>query len=319
MNAPMHRGAIITAALNLVVCVEAGALNDEFAASRSEALQEIVERAVAATVTQFSVTKVKAEELAVTVVNLRDPQGLRSGSHRGEARIYPASVIKLFYLEAAHRWMEEGKMQDTPELRRALRDMIVDSYNEATHYVVDVLTETTSGPELPAEEMRAWEFKRNAVNRYFQARGFPNINASQKPWGEGPYGRERRFVGEQYTNRNALTTDTTARLLAEIALRRAVSAKRSGEMLELLARDPFAETKTPDEQARDFIGRALPRGTKLWSKAGWTSQVRHDAAYLELPGRAKFVLVIFTVNHAHEREIISTLANRVISAMENGS
>ena len=62
--------------------------------------------------------------------------------------IYPASVIKLFYLAAAHRWMEDNRLRDTPELRRAMRDMIVESYNEATHYVVDLLTDTTSDHHL---------------------------------------------------------------------------------------------------------------------------------------------------------------------------
>jgi len=284
--------------------------------TQSDQLAGIVDRNVRQTVAAFSQTRLKAEEIAVTLVDVKNGDALKCTSHRGGERIYPASVIKLFYLEAAHRWMEEGKIQDTPEVRRALRDMIVESYNEATHYIVDLLTGTTSGPELPANEMREWEFKRNAINRYFQSRGFTNINANQKPWCEGPYGRERAFVGEKLTNRNALTTDATARLLTEIALGKAVSKKSSAEMLELLARDPFGPAKDPDDQSHGFTGPSVPQGGKLWSKAGWTSETRHDAAYLELPGGAKFVLVIFTVNHANEREIISTLARGIISDMQ---
>ena len=255
----------------------------------------------------------KHEELAVTLIDLRHPDRLEFGAHRGSVPIYPASVIKLFYLEAAHRWMEEGRINDTPELRRAMRDMIVNSYNEATHYLVDLLTGTTSGPELPQTEMQQWEHKRNAINRHFASRGFTGINANQKPWCEGPYGRERVFVGEKYTNRNALTTDATSRLMAEIALGRAVNAERSKEMLELLARDPFAESPNADDQAHGFTGSAVSKGGKLWSKAGWTSQTRHDAAYIELPNGAKVVLVIFTVNHANERKIIPTLAKSIIN------
>lgn len=288
----------------------------EMEMTQSDQLAGIVGRNVRQIVTIFSQTQLKPEEIAVTLVDLKNGDSLKHASQRGGERIYPASVIKLFYLEAAHRWMEEGKIQDTPELRRAMRDMIVESYNEATHYIVDVLTETTSGPELPVNEMREWEFKRNAINRYFQSRGFTNINANQKPWGEGPYGREKVFVGERSINRNALTTEATARLLTEIVLGKAVSKRRSAEMLELLARDPFGPAKDPDDQAHGFTGRAVPRGGKLWSKAGWTSETRHDAAYLELPGGAKFVLVIFTVNHANEREIIPTLARGIISDMQ---
>lgn len=258
------------------------------------------------------------QEIAITAVDLTtgSPQ---TGSYRGDVKIYPASVIKLFYLEAAHRWMEDGKTSDTPELRRALRDMIVESYNEATSYVVDVLTGTTSGPELPESEMLEWAAKRNSINRYFHSRGFTNINANQKPWGEGPYGRERVFVGEKYNNRNMLTTDATARLLTEIALGTAVSPKRSAEMLELMVRDPFGATEDPDDQAHGFTGPAVPRGAKLWSKAGWTSQTRHDAAYIEFPNGKKLVLIIFTVNYAKDRELISNIARSFISHFNPGT
>src|ERR687886_358498 len=77
---------------------------------------------------------------AVTLIDLSDQAHPVQASFRGEERIYPASVVKLFYLAAAHRWLEDGKIQETDELRRALRDMIVDSSNDATQFVVDVLT-----------------------------------------------------------------------------------------------------------------------------------------------------------------------------------
>jgi beta-lactamase class A len=229
--------------------------------------------------------------------------------------VYPASVIKLFYLVAAHRWLEDGNLADTAELRRALRDMIVDSCNEATHYVVDLLTGTTSGPELPPEAMREWEFKRNAVNRYFATLGYERLNVNQKPWCEGPYGRERLFVGQHYENRNQLTTKATARLLAEIVRGRAISPPRSAAMMELLERDPskkVAPGGEPDQNV-DFTAPGLPPGAKLWSKAGWTSTVRHDAAYVELPDTRRFVLVTFTSGHSDEREIIPTVVRQIIA------
>src|ERR687897_816579 len=69
-------------------------------------------------------------------------------------------------------------MQDV--VNRAVRDMIVDSSNEATQYVLDVITHTTSGYELPPKEMEEWQYKRNAVNRYFSSLGYTNINVNQK-------------------------------------------------------------------------------------------------------------------------------------------
>lgn len=156
------------------------------------------------------------------------------------------------------------------------------------------------------------------MNRYFASLGYKKININQKPWCEGPYGRERVFVGKNYENRNALTTEVTARLLAEIVQGRAITAARSQEMLQLMERDPSKKIERSCEpnQNVDFTAPALPPGAKLWSKAGWTSTTRHDAAYVELPNGARFVLVTFTVGHADERDIIPFVAAKILEAMK---
>jgi beta-lactamase class A len=282
-------------------------------AEAATTLQKRVEQAVEQTLQRFAARNLQTNHLAATVLDLTAPQRLERGSFRGDVQIYPASVIKLFYLVAAHRWMEDGKLEETDELRRAMRDMIVDSSNEATHYIVDLLTDTTSGPELSTSEMERWYEKRNAVNRYFAALGYANINVNRKPWCEGPYGREMQSIKLHKPNhRNWLTTDATARLLAEIVTGKAISARRSAEMLKLMERDPFKPAVDPDDQAHGFTGPAVPQGAKLWSKAGWTSETRHDAACVELPDGRKLVLVIFTTNHANNREIIPFFARQII-------
>jgi len=284
---------------------------------RSPHLQEIVAAATQSALTQFAPQQFQSNELAITLVDLREPNRPEWASFRGPERFYPASVVKLFYLVAVHRWLEDGKLKDTPELRRAMRDMIVDSYNEATGYVVDVLTDTTSGPELPATEFAAWFAQRQAVNRYFHALGYEHINVNRKTWCEGPYGREKQLADQPPPdNRNWLTTEATARLLAEIVAGRAVTPERSRQMQALLERKPFAAEA--DVQSREYTGASLPSGTKLWSKAGWTSEVRHDAAYVELPAGERFILVTFTVGHSRDKEIIPAVARAVLGALRTG-
>jgi beta-lactamase class A len=277
----------------------------------SPQLQAVAGRATAATLARFSERKLQPEHLAVSIVDLRNPDQPAIGSVRGDVLIYPASVIKLFYLAAVHRWLEDGRLADTPELRRAMRDMIVDSSNDATHYLIDLLTNTTSGPELPEAQLKVWFEQRNAVTRYFHELGYTGVIAHKKPWGDGPYGRESQATKLFDPKRNMLTTDATARLMTEIVTGRCINATRSAEMMALLARDPAPDAKPADSQAQ-FTGPALPPGTRLWSKAGWTSQTRHDAAYVELPGGGKVVLVIFTTDHARETEIIRTAARAVL-------
>ena len=278
--------------------------------------QTLVNRATESALERFQSAKLKPDELAITLIDLGAAGRPAHASYRGDVPIYPASVIKLFYLVAAHRWLEDGRLNDTPELRRALRDMIVDSSNDATHYVIDLLTETTSGPELAPAEIQRWFEQRNAVNRYFAGAGYEGINVNKKPWGDGPYGRESQAIRLFEQKRNMLTTDATARLLAEIATGKSISPTRSAEMMSLLTRNPAASDTDRDSQAR-FMGPSLPGGAKLWSKAGWTSSTRHDAAYIELPNGAKFVLVVFTSNHANEKEIIRAVAKTVADEMMN--
>ncbi|AFZ14550.1 hypothetical protein Cri9333_3738 [Crinalium epipsammum PCC 9333] len=231
---------------------------------------------------------------------------VRGFSYRGVERIYPASIVKLFYLVAIQEWLDKGMIPATSsELSRAIKDMIVDSSNDATSLVVDFLTGTTSGPEIPPEPFETWKLQRNIVNRYFQSLGWSeleSINVNQKTWGDGPYGRERVFLGELMENRNMLTTNATARLLHSIVGGVAVSSQRSQAMMNLIKRSLNPEDLSNDgdeNQVTGFLGGGLPAESQLWSKAGWTSQVRHDAAYIELPQQQPYILVVFTEGKAH--------------------
>jgi len=85
-----------------------------------------------------------------------------------------------------------------------------------------------------------------------------------------------------------------------------------------MKREPFKkiEEGAEPDQGTAFSGLGLSRGAKLWSKAGWTSQTRHDAAFIELANGARFVLVTFTTDHANERGIIASVTRRVAAGFE---
>jgi beta-lactamase class A len=287
--------------------------------AQQPSLQNLVNRAAKTTLDRFADKKLAESELSITLIDLRDPKGPATASFHGNERVYPASVVKLFYLVATHRWLEDKKIEQTPELARAVRDMIVDSSNEATQYVLDVLTHTTGGYELPPKEMEEWQYQRNAVNRYFASLGYTNINVNQKTFCEDAYGRERVSRGPNGENRNKLTTDATARLMMEIVTGKAANATRTAAMMDLLKREYTGQSSDPDDQGHGFTGIALQghEGYRLWSKAGWTSTTRHDVAYIETPDGAKFVLATFTSNHANEREIIPTVARVVIDGLKD--
>ena len=246
----------------------------------------------------------------------------RGFSYRGVERIYPASVVKLFYLVAIHEWLNQGMVQPSAELGRAIADMIVDSSNDATSLVMDVLSGTTSGPELPPSPFETWKYQRNIVNRYFQSlrwEELDTINVNQKTWCDGAYGRERLFLGELREDRNMLTTIATARLLHSIVGGVAVSSERSQQMMGLMARslNPEALAADPENQVTGFLGAGVPLSARVWSKAGLMSRVRHDAAYIELPNSRPYLLVVFTEGTAHSANeaILPFVSHQIAEAM----
>jgi beta-lactamase class A len=261
----------------------------------------------------------KADDIAATLIDLRDPNNLRWANVGGDRQIYPASVVKMFYMAALERQLQDGKVTMTPEMERGLHDMIVDSSNEATQYILDVLTDTSSGAELPPKEFEKWQYHRNRVNRFYSAMGYQNINVNQKTFCEDAYGIEQQSRNYKGQNRNMLTTNAVARLLTEIVLGRMNTPERTKAMMDLMKRDPLAESKDPDSQATGFTGKMIldrkMAGTRIWSKAGWTNKSRHDAAYIETTDGLKFVLVIFTENHANEREVIPTIAGKIVDRL----
>ena len=98
--------------------------------------------------------------LAITWVRYDDAapeagQG-RGASWNQDRILYPASVVKLFYAVAVEQWLQRDLIPESDELRRAMRDMIADSSNDATGLVVDLLTGTTSGPALHGERWELW-------------------------------------------------------------------------------------------------------------------------------------------------------------------
>lgn len=287
---------------------------------QSESLQTLLQTAVDKAAQSNPAQPIKKEEIAATLIDLRDAARPAWASFRGEEKIYPASVVKMFYMAALERQLEDGKIAMSKELERGLRDMIVDSSNEATQYILDVLTDTSSGAELPQNQFDKWQFQRNRVNRFYAGMGYKNINVNQKTFCEDAYGIEQQSRGYKGLNRNMLTTNATARLMAEIAMGRMNTPERTKTMMALMSREWGKQSADADSQAVGFTGKALidgkVAGAKLWSKAGWTSRTRHDVAYIETSEGAKFVLAVFTENHANNREIISAIAGHVLSSLK---
>ena len=75
-----------------------------------------------------------------------------------------------------------------------------------------------------------------------------------------------------------------------------------------------------ENQITGFLGEGLPNDAQLWSKAGWTSRVRHDAAYIEIPNLQPYLLVVFTEGLTVEegkKEVIPFISKAFVNVMGN--
>ncbi len=174
--------------------------------------------------------------------------------------------------------------------------MITLSYNDATGFVVDSITGTTSGPELSGADWEKWKEKRNVVNRFFAKRGgFPTLNANQKTFCEDAYGREQAFR-EDGKNRNRLAPGEAARLFKDIFRGEIVGKAGTEEMTMLLSRDITGEQPLVEMEPEDarLAGERLPKGTRMWAKSGDAYDFHHLVGRVVLPNGSDFVIAVFT-------------------------
>ena len=289
----------------LLAAVSAAADFREFSALPKDPTLEARVRA-AAEKSLRDLPALKREDLGITVVDLTDPAAMARADFNGDVSFYPASVIKIFFM--ADMYLQNK--QHLGDVQRAIKEMIVVSDNDATAYLVDILANTCPGTNLEGRALRRFIDRRRDINRHFARFGY-DIGAMMKPWSFGPYGRDLQVLGENRVNRNRLTANATASLLLWIARGRAPHAT---EMMNFLHR-PLDPARPDENQIKEFIGESLPAGSRLWSKAGWTSQVRHDAAYVELPAGRKLVIVVFTRGQAHDTRIVPRVTSHLLGEL----
>src|SRR4051812_683694 len=266
-----------------------------------------ITRAAEASLKDFP--RLTADNLALSVIDLTKPDVPTRADYHGDAPFYPASVIKLFFMVETYR---RGKL--TPEIERALREMIQVSDNDAAAFLLDILTDTCSGAELEGKALEDFIERRRTLNRSFSSLGY-DISAMLKPWSFGPFGRDQQAVGENKVNRNRASANSVASLLLWIVRRHAVSPGASDAMMSLLER-PLYPLRPNENQVKEYFGESLPLGAKLWSKEGDTDEVRHDAAYVELPSGHKFIIVILTRGAADDKTLLPSIGKHLLQEID---
>jgi len=175
--------------------------------------------------------------------------------------------------------------------------MLSFSSNNATSFLIDLLTGTTSGPCIEGDLWENWKYQRSIINDWLHDlhwEELSGLNCCQKTWDDGPLGREKEFYGHNNKNRNAMNSDSAARVLEEIMIHIDYQ-KNDLNLRSFLKRNLNKLVLKNDSlnQIDGFLGAGLPESINLWSKAGLMSEVRHDSAWWTNSQSLHTLLVVF--------------------------
>src|SRR2546423_10714293 len=193
--------------------------------------------------------RLTTDNLALSVIDLTKPDAPVRADYHGDASFYPASLVKLFFMVETYR---QGKL--SPEIERALREMISVSDNDAAAFLVDILTGTCSGSELDGKARDDFLDRRRKLNRSFASLGY-DISAMMKPWSFGPFGRDMQALGENKVNRNRASANSVASLLLWIVRRHAISPQASDAMMAVLDR-PLSPPRPTVNLVTEYVGES---------------------------------------------------------------
>ena len=162
------------------------------------------------------------DNIAITWINYSTNINFKKGFGCGinqKKQYYPASIVKLVYGLAIYDWIEKKRVILNKEIENAVFNMLQYSSNDATSFLIDLLTGTTSGLSIEGVVWDQWKYQREIINDWLIGLGWDEVkefNCCQKTWGDGPYGREKDFYGQNDQNRNSMSVYGTAKILEEI-------------------------------------------------------------------------------------------------------
>ncbi len=250
---------------------------------------------------QLSLPDVTPDQLGIHLIRVADGA---TGSHQAERFFYPASTVKIFYLGYLFHLGRAGLREITPEVLRAARAMIVDSNNDATAFVVDILTGTAAGAELPPSELATFLKARKEPEDWYLSQGFDGLILRQKTWAEGPYGRERQALGFDFEFRNRASARLLASLMAHLATPKLWPQEDLDAMKEMLERLPARDLDRPLGQIKNFLGRGLPEGWNWYAKAGWAYTNRNDMALCQSPRGNQWAIGVMSEGHLDNEDLL---------------
>lgn len=297
---------------------------------RDRGLQAFLERAV--TELQRDDPSLLRQTVRAAVIDLPPRDVPRLAHWNGDSPVYPASVPKFVYLMAAFAWRDRGRLAIDAELDRSLHEMVYASSNKATQRVVARLTGTRPGPRLPPVEYGEFRDRRLAVKRWLEELGITDLHVVNPTYdGDGDLnGRDLQFLQDRdcpgalprrngaLPNRQAMTANGTARLLALLATDRALAPATSEEVRRRMRRDVRKQAYLAH---RITGGASRTPGLEVYAKTGTWGPIHADAGIVRQPSTGHQIAVAVFVEGTprYRGAFIAELTDRVVRHLLAGA
>lgn len=229
-----------------------------------------------------------------------------------EAVYHPASLVKLFVCFAVKEMFSEKhdvenvfkkttklNEETISEIRIAIEQALRVSDNDALSYLVDLLTDTNSGLALEKKEYEIFKSRRLKITGFFFSRGFSaNLNLPNKCFTFDYYGRDKQL----YTDMQNQVDIFDVALIMKNIKKTSLDPNNKFDIYQYLRRNISLD----NYEAKNFIGSALTEDD-FYSKAGWNSKVRHDAAFITI-NDVEYLFIVMTKNLSHIKDLVSKVA-----------
>ncbi len=219
------------------------------------------------------------KDMAVGLVDLSDAENIKFARVNGNVMLYAASLPKIAILLAASQGLEDGKVQETPEVMDDLRIMISKSDNRAATRMID----------------RVGGFRKiESVLRD------PRYDLYDPNWGGGlwvgkRYSKDaRRYPDPVLGTSHGATVSQVCRFYYLLAIGKLVSRERSKQMLDMLV-DPEINHK--------FVHtlHTIAPQAKLYRKSGSWSSWHSDSVLVWGPKWRRYIVVALIEDPGGER------------------
>lgn len=215
---------------------------------------------------------IKEKRLAVGLVDMRNPYKARFARINGNEMMYAASLPKIAILLAAMDAMEKGELEDSPEHRTLMHQMICYSNNQASTALIDKL----------------------GYKKIEAVLTDPQYELYDEDFGGGLWvGKRYAASGQRYPDpikglSHAATVSQVCRFYYQMAMGKLVSRKRSKEMLDLMD-DPALHHKFVNT-----LDRLAPEATVYRKSGSWKTFHSDSMLVWGKDPQRRYILVALT-------------------------